>query len=1134
MFCLSISAKRQGRRIRLLLFQSILRQDVGWFDSQSVGNLITRLSSNVDSIEGGIGDRLGNFLQNVSTFVAAVIVALSSGWKLALVGLSLSPLILVSFFTLAFALRKFTRKEIKAYEAAGAIATEVLTAIKTVFAFGGQEKECARYEKQLQSSARVFFLKSVFLGLGSGGIGCTIFIIAAVCFSYGIHLISSEKYANGTIILVILCYIIGSTSLGRAIPELEFFSSAVRAASSVFEIISREPKIDIFADGEAPADINGSIVFENVCFNYPSRPDIPILKNFSLTINAGETVAIVGPSGSGKSTTVQLIQRLYDPTKGRITIDGIDVRDLDVKWLRYRLGVVSQEPVLFVDFLILLSKQSYQTVLTEGGGKMSGGQKQRLAIARALVRNPKILLLDEATSALDNKSEQAIQAAIEHAAHGRTVVMIAHRLSTVRNADRIVVVDKGEVREMGTHEELLARNGVYAKMLLNQRQAQEQDSQDEEDDEENDYDNNDDSDINSAEEYLEHNAGHGLSKTLQRQGVWRASKYSDVKSLPTISSEVSFVPQMQTHTLIEALKLNKPEWHFLSLGLLMMMLGGLSLPAFSLLYSEMFQVMAKSTDTNAMQDRTRFVCGMFGLIAALRLLLAVGGNAALGIAGARLTKRTRRLFFRSILQQEMAWFDQSENQAGILTARLAVEVQSLQRVTGSQLGIVVEGMSLVLSALIIAFVYNWKLALLNLAFFPILVISGSLQMRQVNRANGADACKGANIAQEAFSANRTVVSLGLEPYMYRKFKEASAPTAKEMFTSSGLFALVHSLANSIAFFQFAVFFYVAAKLTDAHQADVLAVFRVFATLNNAAQGLGRAASLAPDFKSAHSNIKKTLETIGRPTKMDVNSGLTPDKELSGEIEFKNIYFRYPTRRKRFILKAFTHKVEANTSVALVGASGCGKSTIIQLMQRLYDVENFSPDSGIFVDGMDLRTLSPNWIRDQIGIVSQEPNLFDLSIRENIAYGLNKEEPSMEQIIEAARRANVHDFIESLPEGYETRVGAGGSQLSGGQKQRIAIARALIRKPRLLLLDEATSALDVESERIVQATLDAAMQEGSHTSLVVAHRLTTVENCDSIVVLTNGHKIESGPPQALMQAKGAYYALHNVDAAVAHH
>uniref|UniRef100_A0A0X3NX09 Multidrug resistance protein 1A n=1 Tax=Schistocephalus solidus TaxID=70667 RepID=A0A0X3NX09_SCHSO len=310
--------------------------------------------------------------------------------------------------------------------------------------------------------------------------------------------------------------------------------------------------------------------------------------------------------------------------------------------------------------------------------------------------------------------------------------------------------------------------------------------------------------------------------------------------------------------------------------------------------------------------------------------------------------------------------------------------------------------------------------------------------------------------------------------------------------------------------------------------------RIFASINFAGQGLGRTASLAPDFKSAHSNIKRTIETIERTTKMDVNVGLTPETALSGAIEFKNVCFSYPARPNTRILKSFSHSIEPNTSTALVGTSGCGKSTIIQLVQRLYDVEQRGPGSGIFVDGMDLRTLSPNWIRDQIGIVSQEPNLFDVSIRENIAYGLNKEEPSMEQIIQAAKQANVHEFIEALPEGYETRVGAGGSLLSGGQKQRIAIARALIRKPRLLLLDEATSALDVDSERIVQATLDAAMQEGSRTSMVVAHRLTTVENCDSIVVLANGRKIESGPPQALMQTRGAYYALHNVDAAVVHH
>ncbi|VDL93089.1 unnamed protein product [Schistocephalus solidus] len=468
MFCLDVSSKRQGRRIRLLLFQSILRQEVGWFDEQSVGNLITRLSNNVDSIEGGIGERLGHFLQNISTFLAAVIVSLVSGWKLALVGLSITPLVLTAFLILAFSLRKFSVKEILSYESAGTIATEVLTAIRTVFAFGGQEKECARYEKELQASSRIFFLKSVFVGLGM-----SIFLLFLYLCITNIHICS--------------CCLTHSALDTYLLPE-----NNIKLV--ILIVFTKVPEIDVSADGEELPSTDGEIAFENVSFYYPSRPDVPILKNFSLTIPAGKTVAIVGPSGSGKSTTVQLIQRLYDPLEGRVTLDGVDLRQLDVKWLRQQIGVVSQEPVLFAGtveenirlgdpeatdseveeaarmadahgFIIQLP-QAYKTVLSEGGGKMSGGQKQRVAIARALVRNPPILLLDEATSALDNKSERAIQAAIERAAQGRTVLMIAHRLSTVRGADQIVVVDKGEVREMGTHEELLAKGGVYANMLL--------------------------------------------------------------------------------------------------------------------------------------------------------------------------------------------------------------------------------------------------------------------------------------------------------------------------------------------------------------------------------------------------------------------------------------------------------------------------------------------------------------------------------------------------------------------------------------------------------------------------------------------------------------------------------------------
>ncbi|VDK42188.1 unnamed protein product [Taenia asiatica] len=554
MFALTASAKRQSRRIRLLLFKNILRQDVAWFDEQSSGNLITKLSYNIDQIEGGIGDRLGNFLQNVVTAIAAAVVSLVTGWKLALVSFTMAPFILGAFTILGFALRKYAAKEILAYERAGSVAAEILTSIRTVFAFGCQEKESVRYEKELGASAHVFMLKCLLMGFGMGMISCTIFCAASLILWYGVELIITESYNNGSIVSVMMSFIVGNTNLGRSLPEIEFFANAKRAAASTFKIIDRVsvqvliftvvaskfatnafpiipqiPAIDVMGQGVTLDSFSGKIEFKNVSFSYPARPDVQVLKNFSLTVNPGETVAIVGPSGSGKSTTVQLIQRFYDAIHGsivplhgtkstnhgfnfsalctsQILLDDVDIRDLNVAWLRRQLGVVSQEPNLFAGTVtenILMGKpeaefkdveesareadahnfiatlpeviptyrivsNAYNTFLTEGGGKLSGGQKQRLAIARALIRKPTVLLLDEATSALDNKSEKVVQAAFDKACQGRTVIMIAHRLTTVRNADRIVVVDRGVVQEMGTHSELLAKGGIYAKMLAKQ------------------------------------------------------------------------------------------------------------------------------------------------------------------------------------------------------------------------------------------------------------------------------------------------------------------------------------------------------------------------------------------------------------------------------------------------------------------------------------------------------------------------------------------------------------------------------------------------------------------------------------------------------------------------------------------
>ncbi|KAL5111589.1 ATP-dependent translocase ABCB1 [Taenia crassiceps] len=1139
MFALTLSAKRQSRRIRLLLFKHILRQDIAWFDEQSSGNLITKLSYNVDQIEGGIGDRLGNFIQNVTTAIVAAVVSLINGWKLALVSFTMAPFILGAFMTLGFALRKYAAKEIIAYERAGSVAAEILASIRTVFAFGCQEKESARYEKELGASAHVFILKCLLMGFGMGMIGCTIFCASALILWYGVELIITESYNNGSIVSVMISFIIGNTSLGRSLPEIEFFANAKRAAASLFEIIDRIPVIDVMGQGLTLDSFSGKIEFKNVSFSYPTRPDVQVLKSFSLTVNPGETVAIVGPSGSGKSTTIQLIQRFYDAIHGSILLDGVDIRDLNVAWLRRQLGVVSQEPNLFAGTVtenILMGKpeaefkeveesaraadahnfivtlpEAYNTFLTEGGGKLSGGQKQRLAIARALVRNPTILLLDEATSALDNKSEKVVQAAFDKACRGRTVIMIAHRLTTVRNADRIVVVDRGMVQEMGTHSELLAKGGIYANMV--EKQPLHKD--DKEDDE-------------SSSEDEETAKDFGDSKKMPRGDSLRSSKTSNYDALSSMDTDISVRIKSGKPPLLEVLSMNKPEWPYLAYGLVAIALSGVALPAFSLVYSEIYNLFPM-TDPQAKRARASFLCGIFAMLGFLRLFLTASGNAALGISGARLTMRARQLFFKAMLKQEVAWFDRPENQAGILTARLATEVQSLHRVTGTQLSTFLECLSLVIAALVIAFYYNWMLSLIALAFVPALFLAGALQTRQISGGVGQNQAQGANVAQEAFTSYRTVAAYGLEQFIYENFRTTSKSSNKSRYGQSALFAVVHCLANGTFYFLLAAYYYTAAYLYDHDKVDMPTIFRIFSAVNFAAQGLGRAAAYAPDFSTASQNIKKTLASIHRETQMDVNQGDYPPDPPVGKFEFKNVYFRYPTRRRNPILRNFSHTVQPGTSVAMVGPSGCGKSTLLQLVQRLYDVDDRGPGSGIFLDGRDLRSLAPAWIREQIGIVSQEPNLFNLTIRENIAYGYLKGEPTIDQIIDAAKQANIHEFISELPEGYDTNVGAGGSQLSGGQKQRVAIARALLRKPKILLLDEATSALDVDNERIVQQTLDEAMREpnGGRTSLVVAHRLTTVMNCDEIVVIIGGRRVESGSPHALLQQKGAFYEIHNL-------
>ncbi|CAB4008047.1 multidrug resistance 1-like [Paramuricea clavata] len=376
------------------------------------------------------------------------------------------------------------------------------------------------------------------------------------------------------------------------------------------------------------------------------------------------------------------------------------------------------------------------------------------------------------------------------------------------------------------------------------------------------------------------------------------------------------------------------------------------------------------------------------------------------------------------------------------------------------------------------------------------------------------------VAEETLSNIQTVVSLGKEDEFFERYRAAwykPYKSAKRASQFSGM--ATGSMMGTIAISNAVVFRY-GGYLVMEGEVTVQEMMTSIITVLITAIMIGQVVSMTPDYQKAKHAADRIFHLIGSVPHIDSfsDAGKRPSS-CEGDIDFANVRFRYPTRSDIKVLRDFTLSIKPGQTVALVGTSGCGKSTSVALVERLYDINSGS----LTIDGDDVRELNLKWLRSQIGIVSQEPVLFDLSIRDNIAYGDTTRTFSDGEIQEAARSANIHDFISALPNGYDTIVGDKGTLISGGQKQRIAIARALIRDPKILLLDEATSALDTESEKVVQEALDKASI--GRTTLIIAHRLSTIHHADSIVVIRKGRVVERGTHQQLLALKGIYHALH---------
>ncbi|XP_073848261.1 multi drug resistance 49 isoform X1 [Musca autumnalis] len=1173
---LNTVAMKQIGRIRNEYLEAILKQDMSWFDTASGNNFASQMSENLNKMKEGINEKVVIFTFLIMSFVIAIIASFIYGWKLTLVVLASCPLIIVSTALVAKIQSSLTEKELKAYSGAGAVAEEVLGGIRTVFAFSGERKEQERFSQRLVPAETIGRRKGFFSGLGAGTMWFIIYCCYAIAMWYGVSLILNERhdenrhYTPAVLVIILFGVIMGAQNLGFSSPHLESFATAKGAAHSIFTTIDRESNIDPLSDkGEKPSEVIGNIEFENIYFRYPARPDVEILKGLSLSVKTGQTVAFVGPSGCGKSTALQLMQRFYDPLGGCVKLDGRDLRSLNVSWLRSQIGVVGQEPVLFAttieenirygkvdctmneiekaarianchDFIMNLPN-GYQTKVGERGAQMSGGQKQRIAIARALIRDPKILLLDEATSALDPTSEKRVQDALEVASKGRTTLVVSHRLSTITNADKIVFVKNGVVAEQGTHEELMAKGGLYYELVkISQRREQvdesvdnthmekkagvENDSEDDDDDDDGSSGSEDEGDdvidvespqksateLGVTNKAYEGSSEEKLGAGMKRRGSKRKRKSKDVEKY-----KISFSQLM---------RLNAPEWKFLLIGCVAACLHGATFPVWAVFFGDFFGILSNE-DEQVVRDGANFLSYIFigiGLVAGIGALLQ---TYMFNTAGVKMTTRLRNMTFQTLLKQEVAYFDDEKNSVGALCARLAGDCSNVQGATGARIGIIVQALSTLSVGVLVAFIFSWQLTLVTLVIIPFLCFSIVLEAKFTEAfvASEKKAVEQASqVAVEAITNIRTVTSLGQERDIVKRYSEQIEQVDKACAKKLRYRGLVFGLGQCAPILAYGLSLYYGGTLVADGVLPYENIIKVSEALIFGSWMLGQALAYAPNVNDAIMSAGRLLKLYERVPKMQLATSKpfnTADK-CEGDISYEQVYFEYPTRKGVPILDNFNLQIPKGSTVALVGPSGSGKSTCIQLLLRYYDPIRGSVNlSNTSTTEFPLDTL-----RSKMGLVSQEPVLFDRSIAENIAYGDNfREDIPMAEIIEAAKKANIHNFITSLPQGYDTSLGSKGTQLSGGQKQRIAIARAMVRNPTILVLDEATSALDMESEKVVQEALDVA--RSGRTCVTIAHRLTTVRDADLICVLKKGVIVEQGTHEELMSKRGLYYDLY---------
>ena len=486
-YLLNVSGEGVVADLRSSLYQHLLSLSNHFFSNKRTGEITSRLTSDIASVRGVVSTALAQFINQGVMLIGSIVLLFITNYKLTLLMLAVVPVVILAAAFFGKKIRKISTKFQDTIAKANANAEEAISGIRVVKSFTSESFEAERYNQKIQESFQTAKKRALYRGLFVAGIFFSMFSAISLVLWYGGRLVLSGAITGGDLSKFLLYTIFVAGAVGAMVRLYSQFQEALGASKRIFELLDNDDHIPNKDNAKTLSDVKGKIEFKDLSFSYDTGN--PVLKDISLTAKSGEITALVGPSGAGKSTLISLIPRFYDPDRGAIFLDGVNIKDIELKNLRSHIGMVPQETQLFSGSVkenirygrpsandqevyaaaeaanahefISQFKEGYETLVGERGVKLSGGQRQRVAIARALLKNPRILILDEATSSLDSESEALVQDALEYLMKGRTSFVIAHRLSTIHNADRIIVLEDGKIVQEGPHQELLKQKGLY-------------------------------------------------------------------------------------------------------------------------------------------------------------------------------------------------------------------------------------------------------------------------------------------------------------------------------------------------------------------------------------------------------------------------------------------------------------------------------------------------------------------------------------------------------------------------------------------------------------------------------------------------------------------------------------------------